>query len=92
MPKRLTLFGNQPRRKKIGHVQENIEKARGFCERCAFPESRLSAFQPSPKPFNHKRTNVGGNCWELIVFPSSSLAPGSVDLLCLPEMIFTGEE
>ncbi|KAH9989730.1 carbon-nitrogen hydrolase [Russula compacta] len=35
----------------IGHVQQNIEKARRFCE---------------------------------------SLAPGSVDLLCLPEMIFTG--
>jgi len=35
----------------IGHVQQNVEKARGFCE---------------------------------------SLAPGSIDLLCLPEMIFTG--
>jgi len=38
---------------KIGHVQQNIEKARTFCE---------------------------------------SLAPGSIDLLCLPEMIFTGKE
>jgi len=36
---------------KIGHVQQNIEKARKFCE---------------------------------------SLVPGSIDLLCLPEMIFTG--
>jgi len=35
----------------IGHVQQNIEKARVFCD---------------------------------------SLVPGSVDLLCLPEMIFTG--
>ncbi|KAI9508869.1 carbon-nitrogen hydrolase [Russula earlei] len=35
----------------IGHVQQNIEKARVFCE---------------------------------------SISPGSVDLLCLPEMIFTG--
>ncbi|KAH9080398.1 carbon-nitrogen hydrolase [Lactarius deliciosus] len=36
---------------KIGQIQQNLEKARGYCE---------------------------------------SLAPGSVDLLCLPEMIFTG--
>ncbi|KAH9047681.1 carbon-nitrogen hydrolase [Lactarius hengduanensis] len=36
---------------KIGQIQLNLEKARGYCE---------------------------------------SLAPGSIDLLCLPEMIFTG--
>ncbi|KAH8998451.1 carbon-nitrogen hydrolase [Lactarius akahatsu] len=36
---------------KIGQIQQNLEKARGYCE---------------------------------------SLAPGSIDLLCLPEMIFTG--
>jgi len=35
----------------IGHVQQNIEKARTFCE---------------------------------------SITPGSIDLLCLPEMVFTG--
>jgi predicted amidohydrolase len=38
---------------KIGQVQQNIERARKYCE---------------------------------------SLVPGTVDLLCLPEMIFTGKE